>query len=868
MSPGPQSKAVGIEQRSTPYVTRNSLRIPTTTTLPPLRARRQAGDARYILRKNTLLRGNPPLLTNPYKGQPHCVHSPAQAAAANQSTATLETDGASSSAPPQPTPPPNKTHKRSRHDIPRDQSHPERESPQKRYLGKRCEVPPAPPHFSLVASTYEDDSPMEDLTFFDLAVPNPLQPPSVDASAIAAAYALSPPVSTPSLSSTAQSTPPSPSPSVHSLSAPPSRTATPCPDDDEIMIDVIVEAAFKAPMRNEFIAATPKSRDDNPHHPAAAHDPGNGQAITQYTGFQANDPGWGNPILADHVLLEHMSDDTQKEVRENPGNFLAATPFSAGNVLFAKYKNVRSDSVGVLEEVARKGNVKLIMPQPKAAPKAAPRPARRGPAGKHDKFAGLICMLIRCSDAQIRHELTTQATFTSNRLLALHVTAFDAAWLSWAIGFFKTDIDDPPNVTGNRLCWAVYEMLTKGSPVLKAVSLINRATQGGSTLSRDQRFLDFANTFDVRHLPHDDNPVYVLYAKPCTKDPKLWDDIHAALRIMYTDMLEAFVLHANAASGHNLCADCKLDCHPKYNCIFTVRDRGFWGPRGLDSILKTLNSGNLDSEGDVRGEPRPRTSNTPFMCGRETAMGRSGIVGGGSSATGARPTDEDARSGGEMAHAHPSGSADASPGAVRLQGGTSTCAVPIQRHGSIQRPQHRPSHDEDPASGDYQRHAEGGVRAPEDSEIHGDANTLHAPVERAPTPPIDWDAFYDSIPPRTLSPPADDDDGPQHARPPPNEEDEWPMHHDDHQDGDNHQDDGLPFANGIPLDRPPTPLDRTRTFLGPPRRRAEGGRRKKLTKASIQLCALNIRRIGNPNPWHPKHKWYHVNQLSKNINQE
>ncbi|KAJ7656698.1 hypothetical protein B0H17DRAFT_1213689 [Mycena rosella] len=247
---------------------------------------------------------------------------------------------------------------------------------------------------------------------------------------------------------------------------------------------------------------------------------------------------------------------------------------------------------------------------------------------------------------------------------------------------------------------------------------------------------------------------------------------------------------------------------------------------------------------EVSGQPRLPHQQQKIQMGamlhpHETAMGRSGIVGGGSSATGARPTNEDARSGGEMARARPSGSADATPGAVRLQGGTN------------------------PASGDYQRHAEGGVRAPEDSEIHGGANTLHAPVARAPTPPINWDAFYDSIPPRTPSPPADDDDGPQHARPPPDEEDKRPMHHDDHQDGDNHQDDGLPFANGIPPDRPPTPLDQTRTFPGPPRRHAAGGRRKKSTKASIQVCALNIHRIGNPNPWHPKHKWYHVNQLSK-----
>ncbi|KAJ7924256.1 Endonuclease/exonuclease/phosphatase, partial [Mycena leptocephala] len=40
-------------------------------------------------------------------------------------------------------------------------------------------------------------------------------------------------------------------------------------------------------------------------------------------------------------------------------------------------------------------------------------------------------------------------------------------------------------------------------------------------------------------------------------------------------------------------------------------------------------------------------------------------------------------------------------------------------------------------------------------------------------------------------------------------------------------------------------------------------KRKKRTKASTLVAALNIKGIGNPNPWHPKHKRYHVNQLLK-----
>ncbi|KAJ7490683.1 hypothetical protein FB451DRAFT_1389447 [Mycena latifolia] len=262
--------------------------------------------------------------------------------------------------------------------------------------------------------------------------------------------------------------------------------------------------------------------------------------------------------------------------------------------LYDKHKNVRTDLLTIIEEVTGKGTVTVIMPQPKVAPKQA----RRGPAGKPNKFAGPVSMLVRCSDPQLRSELTDQSTFAADRLLAFHVTLFNAALLSWAVGFFKTDINDQPDATALRLRWAVYEKLTKASPAPKATGLIDRATQGGNTLSREKSLLDFASTLDVHYLPHADNPVYVLYAKPCTQDAKLWDEIRAALRITYTDLLEAFIPHANTATGHNLCADCKLDCHPKYNCMFTVHDKDWWGPRGLESILKLLRGGDSESEGE------------------------------------------------------------------------------------------------------------------------------------------------------------------------------------------------------------------------------------------------------------------------------
>ncbi|KAJ7674263.1 hypothetical protein B0H17DRAFT_1140698 [Mycena rosella] len=529
----------------------------------------------------------PPRSYHPLREIAQCVDNTAGAAKINQDIGTLDTDSTGGSATQQPASPPNKALKRSRADLLRDQTHGERSSPAKRYTGKsrRCKPSPTPSR-SLVDSLYDpkdndnDDSPVEEHPFFNLSIPNPPQSPSVDASA----YTPSPPVfapspsdSAPSPSTTTPSVPPSPSPSVQGLPASLSLTVTPY---DDPMDDAIPDETFKVPTHTEFLAAEPRCRDENPHRPSAAHDPDSERALTQFTGFQANDPLWGAPIIPNHVALDNMSDETQEAIRVAPDQYLAATVFCFGATLFDKHKNVRTDVLTIVEEVAGKDTLTVIVPQTKVAPKQA----WRGPAGKPNKFIGPISMLIRCSDPQI--------------------------------SFLKTDIGDKPDVTASRLHWAVYEKFTKALPAPKAAGLIDRATQGGNMLPHNKRFLDFASTFDVRCLPHAENPVYVLYAKPCTKDAKLWDKIRATLRITYTDLLEAFVPHANASTGHNLCADRKLDCHPKYNCMFTVRDRDWWGPRSLEAILKLLRGGDSESEGEAHSEPHPRTSNSSFSCGR------------------------------------------------------------------------------------------------------------------------------------------------------------------------------------------------------------------------------------------------------------
>ncbi|KAJ6468985.1 hypothetical protein C8R47DRAFT_1078123 [Mycena vitilis] len=357
-------------------------------------------------------------------------------------------------------------------------------------------------------------------------------------------------------------------------------------------MDDVTATVFVKPSCADWLAATPDHRDKNPHR-QRSNDGNDAQAQVHRMGFQSRSPEWTPPVIPMHVALENVSDEVRDEVTQNSDEYLALTPFCGGAMLFAEYKSIRADATGVLEEVAGKNKLTLIRPLAKTAIQGV----RRG--AKPDKFAPPHILLIRCSDVPVRNELLDIGTFASTRILAFHVTAFNAALLSWALGFFRTDIDDPPEVTARRLCHAVYEGWLK-SP--KMLSLIDRATQGGSTLTSSAR----------------------LILRRRSMDPHLWDEIRSVSRMMYTDALEPFHPHGNAATGHNLCADCKFDCHPKYNCLFTIRDEAFWGPLDLAAALKDIRGGASDDEskGSRRGAPRGRTSGGRGGGGRARGRGR------------------------------------------------------------------------------------------------------------------------------------------------------------------------------------------------------------------------------------------------------
>ncbi|KAJ7742349.1 hypothetical protein DFH07DRAFT_777768 [Mycena maculata] len=432
---------------------------------------------------------------------------------------------------------------------------------------------------SLVDDNYLDDnkySPLaDDHPFFD---PNPA-PPAPSASSLPVS-APSPADSAPSPSMSTSSPPlPSPSSAARSLPSPtvldlpPSPTLTALPHSDDIeMDDPKPPATFTAPTRVQWLAAKATCKDKNPHRQRTVDDK---QATTQHSDFQAVHTGWTVPILPNHVVLDNVEEPIQEAVHDTPKNLLAVIPFCNGVVLTDKYKNLRADILTVIELVAGKGKVKgkvtLIQPQAKVTTQETWRGA-----GKPNKFTPPIALIARCSDAEARTKLTDQATFSRDHGLAFHVTVFDATRHLRPTGSHRMTPD---------LC------------------RLPRTPEPG----QGQRRAQAPRPPRPWHAGHQLRPPEL----PHTLDPKLWDDIRAAARkITFTDDLEAFIPHANALSGHNTCANCKLDCHPKYSCTFTVRNTAWWGPVNLTHMIRFIKgtgTSDDDSEGDHLGVPRTRT---------------------------------------------------------------------------------------------------------------------------------------------------------------------------------------------------------------------------------------------------------------------
>ncbi|KAJ7907628.1 hypothetical protein B0H13DRAFT_1879357 [Mycena leptocephala] len=326
--------------------------------------------------------------------------------------------------------------------------------------------------------------------------------------------------------------------------------------------------------------------------------------------------------------------------------------------------------------------------------------------------------------------------------------------------FLRTNITDSPEVTGRRLCHAVYDGWTK-SP--KMMSIIDLATQGGSKLSRNQRILDFAMTLEARYLPHPEDPVYVLMAQPCTKDAKLWDDIRAAARTLtYTDNLEVFTpmrtprqATTSAPTASSTATPNTTACSPTWGGLYAIETRTLLIECLRGSCAATAGLHYTQERNPIgrtkwlmvvaRPSASPashfkqlqETTGTMFHP-QDLATANWGTGGGRSSATGTRPIDESALSRGEMADARPtSGRVDATPGAVRLQGGTSTSVIAHPTQGLNQRHQHRLSQNGEPAINTGQQYqAEGGLRAPGENQIpNGTVQTPIPPIERDADPP-------------------------------------------------------------------------------------------------------------------------------------
>ncbi|KAJ7028292.1 hypothetical protein C8F04DRAFT_1119546 [Mycena alexandri] len=233
------------------------------------------------------------------------------------------------------------------------------------------------------------------------------------------------------------------------------------------------------------------------------------------------------------------------------------------------------------------------------------------------KYLGPLPMLAVCSTPEIFAKLTRHHLLVKDRKLAVHVFRLSDGKLSWTMGHFKCR----SSKRGSEAL-AIMFKTAAGVAIMAPGPLRNsvvRMTQHDRTKTADQRVYEFICTLDVVYRDSDTEPIWVLYARPCTEFVEQWEPFRSLVRD--TTFGEGFAEFSPIGSAprhltHNgvpgprplaLCYICKLDDHRTATCPYrTLLD--WQGPNNVitDELFGVVKASGRSLPAHGRGQLRSR----------------------------------------------------------------------------------------------------------------------------------------------------------------------------------------------------------------------------------------------------------------------
>ncbi|KAJ6487812.1 hypothetical protein C8R45DRAFT_256987 [Mycena sanguinolenta] len=384
-------------------------------------------------------------------------------------------------------------------------------------------------------------------------------------------------------------------PDCHTSSEP----ASP-PPSDVSMDDIDYEELVYA---EDFGVRTPAHRDENPHRPYPAFVP-TGPTDHAMVSFQKHAGGGAALVMSHNTAMTNISPRVVEHIADNKDTHVIFWMFLGGKHAHNTYRNAATDLMKGLEPITGKGGIAIVAP--------TPHKTRGNWAGNPLHFPPWV-LIGECKTKAIRDEVTRHKLVAVNRDLAVHVTTVDMEKMSWTLGHWRDNMNGAVDPSTLRVA-AAAQTFSQG-PLRTAIAHTTQNQEG----SADKRVYDFVNSFDVVYIASESEPIWVLFAKPCTTNHADWEKIRDLCRnTKFATGLTEFtpIGSASRATGDDirrlaLCYICKLDDHRSDTCPY--RHLADWlGPNevikeGREGVLALRRQPNKNRDGGNGGGPsRPR----------------------------------------------------------------------------------------------------------------------------------------------------------------------------------------------------------------------------------------------------------------------
>ncbi|KAF7370010.1 hypothetical protein MSAN_00631000 [Mycena sanguinolenta] len=279
--------------------------------------------------------------------------------------------------------------------------------------------------------------------------------------------------------------------------------------------------------------------------------------------FQKHAGGGPALVMSHDTLMTNVSLCVVEHIADHNDTHVLFVPFLGGKHYHTTYRNAAADLMKALEPITGKGGIAIVSP--------TPHETKGNWAGNPQYYPPWV-FVGECKTKVIRDEVARHRIMAVTRDLAIHITLVDTQKKSWTLGHWRDNMNGmvPPSTLRKA---AAAQAFSQG-PLHTAIAHATQNQEGPA----DKRVYDFVDSLDAIYIESDSEPIYVLYAKPCTTNHVDWEKICDLFRntkfatglTEFTPVGSASRVFGDDTRRLALCYICKLDDHRSDACPYAT----------------------------------------------------------------------------------------------------------------------------------------------------------------------------------------------------------------------------------------------------------------------------------------------------------